>query len=338
MTIELIEDRKIWDDFVDESPYGVLSHKWDFLKIAEKYSGYELHTYGVYKGNKLLGIYPLFYKNVKGFKTIFSPPFRWGIPYLGFLVSNEYDSLKQNKKESFLSSFLGEMETEIQTYSPDYMQIHTVPNFLDIRFFNWNDYFVKPKYTYVVDLNRPAEDIWNNFQKDLRRDINRADSSGLELRTGDDMSILIERQERRYREKASSFSLDSEYLNELFKAYPENIKVYYMYNDNGEVVSASNSQEYKGRFLGWMGMAKTVGNANELLAWRLIELAKSKGLEKFEIAGADVRSQCIFKSKFNPSLEVCYNIYKKSMLGKVAEWSYTNLYERLLSQKGIVRI
>ncbi len=327
MVVELIEEKKIWDNFVDECPYAALPHKWDYLRITEKYSGYRLHTYGVYKGDELLGIYPLFYKRTKGLKTIYSPPPDRGIPYLGFLVSKEYDKLKQSKKESFLSSFLGEIETEVKKYSPDYMLVFTIPNFLDMRFFKWNDYFVRPIYTYVVDLNRTAEEIWGNFHKDLRRDIKQADSSGLEFRMSDDISILHERQERRYREIAANFSMDADYLKELFKAYPDNIKVYYAYNDSGEVVSSSNSQEYKRRFLGWMGMAKTAGNANEFLMWKLIELAKSKGYQKFEIAGADVRKQCQFKSKFNPSLEMWYRIHKMSMLGKAVGWAYVNIYK-----------
>lgn len=338
MTVELIEDRKIWDDFVDESPYGFLSHKWDFLKITERYSGYTLRTYGFYKGEELLGIYPLFYKRIMGIKTIYSPPPDRGIPHLGFVVSKEYDKSKRSKKESFLGSFLGEIEGEIQRYSPDYIHIYTVPNFLDMRFFNWNDYIVKPKYTYIVDLNRSADEIWTNFHKDVKRCVKLAESYGLDLRTGNDISALRERQERRYREIAANFSMDADYLKELFKVYPDNIKIYYVYNGQGEVVSGLISQEYNGRFMVWMGIARAVEHANELLIWRLIEKAKSAGLKKFEIAGADDRRLNQFKSRFSPSLEVGNRIYKKSMLGKVAGWAYDNLYTNLLSQKWIVRI
>lgn len=338
MTIELIGDKNIWDDFVDESPYGFLSHKWDFLKIAEKYSGYTLRTYGFYKGEELLGIYPLFYKRAMGIKMIYSPPPDRGMPYLGFMVSNEYDKLKQSKKENFLSSFLGEVEMEIQKYSPDYMQIYTAPNLLDMRFFNWNDYSVKPKYTYNVDLNRPLEGIWDNFHKDVKRCVKLAESYGLELRRGNDISALHERQERRYRQIAANFSMDAKYLKELFKVYPDNIKVYYVYNDEGEVVSGLTSQEYKGRFMVWMGIARAVEHANEFLIWRLMEKAKSEGLKVFEIAGADDIHLNQFKSRFSPSLDVWYRICKTSTLGKVAGWAYANLYKNLLSRNRIVRI
>ena len=167
MTVELIEDKKIWDKLVDESPHATLSHKWDFLKIIEKYSGYKLYTYGVYKGDYLLGIYPLFYRRKLGLRTIYSPPM--GALYLGFLVSNEFDELKQSKKESFLNSFLGEMENEIQMYAPDYTLIYTTPNFSDIRFYKWNNYTVSPEYTYSVNLNLSQEEMWNNLIQRYRR-------------------------------------------------------------------------------------------------------------------------------------------------------------------------
>ncbi len=337
MAIALIKDRSTWDQFVDESPYGLLSHKWDFLKIAEKYSGYKLHTYGFYKGEELLGIYPLFYTSFNGFKMIFSPPPRRGIPYLGFLVSKDYDKLRQSKKESLLDQFLGDIEAEVQRYSPDYMLVYTVPSFLDMRFFKWNDYCVAPDFTYTVGLKQPAEDIWNSFHKDVRRDIKHAESSGLELKEGRDLTMFHERQERRYKEKAASFSMDIDYLRDLFRAYPDNIHVYYVYNDAGQIEAASMAQEYKGRFLGWIGLAKASSHANEFMIWRLMDAARSRGLEKFEIAGADVRSQCQFKSKFNPTLEVCYHIYKKSLLGKAAEWTYANLYEGIIMHRKKVK-
>lgn len=326
MAIELIEDKKTWDDFVDESPYAALQHKWDFLKITEKHSGYKLHAYGFYKGDELLGVYPLFYKRIMGLRMIYSPPPNLATLYLGFLVSKEYDKLKQSKKEIFLNSFLGEIETEIQKYSPDYTQIFTVPNFPDMRFFKWNNYSVVPMYTYVMHLDRPLEEIWNSLHTELRRGVKLADSSGLELRIGDDISILHGRQERRYKEIAANFSMDADYLNELFRAFPDNIKVYYAYNDKGEIVSGLTSHEYGDRFVVWMGIARAEQHANEFLIWRLIEKAKSEGHSKFEIIGADARRLNHFKSRFSPSLEVCSRIYKKSMLGKIAGWSYVKIY------------
>jgi hypothetical protein len=49
MVVELVKDKEPWDNFVDESFYGLLFHKWDYLKIMERHSGYKLLSYGIYK-------------------------------------------------------------------------------------------------------------------------------------------------------------------------------------------------------------------------------------------------------------------------------------------------
>jgi hypothetical protein len=38
MAVQIIKDKELWNTFVDESPYGLLFHKWDFLNIMEKYA------------------------------------------------------------------------------------------------------------------------------------------------------------------------------------------------------------------------------------------------------------------------------------------------------------
>jgi hypothetical protein len=60
MVVELLEDKKRWDQFVETSPQGVLFHKWDFLKIVERHSNYQFLPYGVYSGEELRCIFPFF--------------------------------------------------------------------------------------------------------------------------------------------------------------------------------------------------------------------------------------------------------------------------------------
>jgi hypothetical protein len=333
MAIEIINDAKLWDEAVDHSPYGRLFHKWEFLKIIEKHTGYRLYTFGSYKGEKLIGVFPLFYGKTRGLKTVFSPPPRTGVPYLGFVISKEYDGLKQSKKENELGCFTDEMEKKFEELSPDYLLINLVPNFMDARFFSWNRYSVEPNYTYVIDLNRSLEEIWNGFHRYLRRDIKSAEGSGFRLSPGEDISFFYNMQSKRYDEQGMIDPLISQgYFSDLVKAYPENIQVYYLYDKIGEIIGSLAVQEYKDKFTGWMGLAKTVEHANEILIWSLIQLAKAKDFKKFEIIGANVKNQCPFKSKFNPGLEMGYTIHKKNFRGSFAEWAYVNLIKNKLTK------
>jgi hypothetical protein len=38
MLVELLDDKKLWDQFVENSPQGLLFHKWDFLKTVKRHS------------------------------------------------------------------------------------------------------------------------------------------------------------------------------------------------------------------------------------------------------------------------------------------------------------
>jgi hypothetical protein len=45
VSLVLIQDQTSWDQFIDNSPHGLLFHKWNFLKTIELHSGYELLPY-----------------------------------------------------------------------------------------------------------------------------------------------------------------------------------------------------------------------------------------------------------------------------------------------------
>jgi hypothetical protein len=174
VSLVLIQDQTSWDQFIDNSPHGLLFHKWNFLKTIELHSGYELLPYGINKGESLICVIPLFYKKIMGLKLLFSPPPQTGVPYLGFAMFGEYDRLKQNKKESFLNIVADEIDLEISRIDPHYTHISLVPNFLDIRAFAWNKYNVKAGYTYLLDLSESLDTVWSGFQSELRREIRQA--------------------------------------------------------------------------------------------------------------------------------------------------------------------
>jgi hypothetical protein len=135
----------------------------------------------------------------------------------------------------------------------------------------------------------------------------------------------------RYKEQGMSAPLISlNYLTDLQKEFPNNIKIYYILNENGEIVSATATQEYKNTLIDWLGSTKTVSGANEYMEWELIKHAKSMNYRLFDFAGANNKNISTFKSKFNPKLYISYNVSKKNVIGRAAEWTYLNLVKKQL--------
>lgn len=330
MAICYITGQIQWDSFIDNNPHGLLYHKWDFLKLTEKYTGYELLPYGIFKGAQLICVFPLFYKRIAGVKLLFSPPPQTGIPYLGPVLEKDFDSMKQDKKESNLNLIIQEIDHEISKIAPNYFSAILVPGFLDIRPFQWLNYQVNPLYTYMVDLRPELKGIWDGFSSLCRQNIRKGKALNCRLAKCDDASTLTALLAQRYTEQGLNHAVDPAYLNEAIRTYPKSLLIDCLY-DNDELIGATLNQAYN-RYLGWMGLTKSQDSkyryANEFMIWQLMQEAKSLGFEKFEISGANKQSLCSYRSKFNPQLELYYTISKKDLLGRLAEAIYIKFVKK----------
>jgi hypothetical protein len=331
MNITTIEDKAVWDSFIDSSLYGTLFHKWDFLKIVEKYSGCKLYRYGIYKGNMLICVFPVMYKKVMGMTMAFSPPPNTGIQYLGPVMGPTYDSAKQYMKEAYLASIMEEMDREFKKHSTNYIAIRITPGFLDSRPFVWNGYDVGVNYTYIMDLQRPIEEIWGGFSHSCKKRIKTQERESLTMKEEKDPSniydIMKKRNEmmkKRLDDIGLSYSFpDPGYLKEIIEAYPDNMKLYITYNKANEIRGINAVYLYRSRHLQFMGSTK--GHANDYLTYNFIKMAKAAGYKTFENLDANTRRLTAHKSRFNFSLQLGFNIKKMDHLSQIAEWTYMRL-------------
>jgi hypothetical protein len=330
MAVKLIDDKDIWDKFIDESPYGTIFHKWEFLSIVEKYSGYKLRRYGIYRGEELVCLYPIFIREFLGLRMVFSPPPNMAIPHMGFVMSATYDRLKQRRKESYVNDVMDEMEQELKGIRANFISISTVSGFLDMRPLKWNNYNVQMYYTYIIDLMQPLEKIWDNFDNDLRREIRKTSDLGLSIRETSDIDEFYRIMKDRYRQQGLNLPIVSkEYLKDIIAAFPDNVKANFLYKDD-KVVDLVAYYQYKKRFVFWIGWVNLDKNmhSNEYMSWEYAKMKKAEGLEKLEIQGANVKRLCFFKSKFNGALEYDFTITKKDILGSIAEGTYRRFIKR----------
>lgn len=330
MGINLVTNQNQWDRFIDDSSQGLLYHKWDFLKLVEKYTGYELLPYGIYKGEQLISVFPLFFKKIMGVKLLFSPPPQSGIPYLGLVMDRHYDSIKQDKKESYLNLVVQEIDAEINKIAPNYFSVTLVPGFMDIRPFQWLSYKVNISYTYTCNLQPELKEIWESFTTIGRQNIRKGENLKCQMVRSDDTSILTGFLTERYNEQGLNHTVDPAYLKEALATYPENLVLNCLY-DKDEIIGATLNQAYN-RYIGWMGLPKPRDKkyvyANEFMVWQLMQQAKSLGFATFEISGANKEALCKYRSKFNPQLEAYFTISKKDTLGKIAETFYYHFIKK----------
>jgi hypothetical protein len=333
ISVKLIEDQALWDRFVEASPDGTVFHRWELLHIVERHSGYRLLPYGVYRGNELMTLFPLFHRKDPFFSSVFAPPPQTCVPYLGPLMSGPSSRAKPSTRESYLHTAVREVDAEIRKLAPNYVYLQLPPGHYDIRPYKWQDYREVTNFTYLIDISRPQEQILASFDQNARRFIRDAGGLGLEVRRSFDTGTFCDVMRKRYAEMGLTFPLLSPgYLKDLLEAFPAEIQMYFLCRGD-EIVSLIVVSLCQGRMIYWIGNARTGSNinGNEYLIWELIKKAKEEGCTGFEIQGAGDQRLWKFKSKFNPQLEVCYALCQKDRRGHVAEWAYRHIKRKVLA-------
>ena len=286
MAISIIDDRELWDSTVDQTPFGYMFHKWDFLKIARKRTGWMLLPYGVYKGQRLLSLFPLFYKRQVLIKSVFSPPPLSCIPYLGPTMNAGYEGLKPSTRESDLQAVVDEVTAAIKKLSPSYVYVQMPPGYNDIRPFTWNGFSEISHHTYFIDLKPPLEKILARFDKNLRWNSSRRSArcpsgwSGCTMRGRSATSVG-----KRYREKGLTFPITGpQYLKDLLDKFPENVQMYFLYHGE-EIASVITVCRVQGPddLLDGQRPAGQRHRGNDSMLWtRLLKKAKQEGCTEFD--------------------------------------------------------
>jgi hypothetical protein len=340
MAVELLDDKKLWDQFVENSPQGTLFHTWDFLKIVERHSGSQLLPYAIFSGNELRCIFPFFITRRLGLTTMRSPPRDAQIPYLGFAFYPSVAGLRAHRKEKILQQVTDEVCKEIDKISPNYVSFKTVPNFIDVRTFGWKNYSIRPEFTYAIDLEKPLDDIWSGFNKRCKRGINHVSTLSPHVEHTNDVSLVLGMWRERRKERGERQNLFSDsYLEELAAAFPQRVTVHSVSID-GSIAGATACCVLRGDRYGlWIGgvNARRDLHTNEFLTWEVIQHAKSKGFKMLDMIGATWPPRLSrFKSKFDPVLEPYYYVEKTDALGKIANFAGSKLAGSRLRVKQIL--
>ena len=307
MVVELLEDKKRWDQFVETSPQGLLFHRWDFLKTVERHSNYRFLPYCVYSGEQLRCIFPFFIARDYGLTYLCSPPpleLGTQIWYLGPAFDPSVQALKASAREKIFEQVTGEVCRKIDTIAPNFVFIMTVPNFIDVRSFIWKNYRDHLYLTYAIDLEKSLDEIWAAFSKSCRQKIKHVSAHSPEIQQTNDVGPMLELWRKRFPELGVKVPLLSDsYLKELVAAFPEDITVYTLTLDGRLATATVCCVMHQERYCSWIGgvSARRDLGVNEYLDWQVIQRAKSEGFKKLDLGATDAPlALSQYKAKFDP--------------------------------------
>jgi len=327
MSFDLVivkEDEKdLWKEIVARSLHTHLFHTWEWLKLAEKYTGFKLYPILILKGEEPIGIYPVFFKKKKIFKLAFSPPPYTGMSYLGPAVVG-YESLKEIKKLDYLHNIVKMADNFIfSELKVSYFLSSLSPKLIDVRPYKWLGYEINTAFHYIMDISS-ADEVWKNMKKSARENIKKGIKKGysFEVKGYEDVDFIYQVLKERYTAQGRRVGMKLEYLKNVCKKLNNNIKIFIC--KKGDIcLTGIVALCFRNKISFWIGGAKTNDTySNDFLHWKAIEWASKNGFKYYEEFGAGTERLARFKSKFNPELVVCFSVKKCKPHMKLAESIY----------------
>lgn len=335
MTIEISRfersDHDTWNSYVEQSPQAGPFQRAEALSVMADYTDTTLHRYVGSKGQETVGIFPVFEVRRGPVVAAFSPPPRLMVPYLGPAMLNQ-SKLKQRKAERrhnrFIEACLERIEADV---SPAYTRIKTDPGYDDLRAFQWNDFEVEPRYTYIVDLTSGPDELLDRFSSDARRNIRDGQGVEFEIEVGRHTAVraIVDQMRRRYEIQDRPYGVSQAYAVDLYEALPEGTVRPYVYPVAGEFaggILAVADDEAVYRWQGGVRPDVDVDIAiNDHLDWRIMRDAMEDGLAEYDLVGAGTPRINRYKAKFNPELRTSHSVER----GTWPVTAFVDLYRRL---------
>ena len=308
------EDLERWNGYVARSPQGTLCHEREALEVQADHAGATVHPLIGFKGQEPVGLFPVFELTKQFVTTAFSPPPHLRVPYLGPAFLN-MGKLKQRKRERRRQRFMdGCFEWIESELNPKYSHVRTATAFEDARPFKWQAYDVTPEYTYMIDLTRDEDELLMTFSSDARSNIRNADAEADEITVGgpEEIRLIYEQVRNRYESQGISFDVPLAFVLELAERTSNGHVRPYTLRVDGEFVGGIIALEYGDTTGRWMGGVRTDADidlpTNDLLDWAIMRDGLERGLEAYDLVGAETRRINRYKAKFNPDLRTYYSL------------------------------
>lgn len=312
-----------WDRYVESSSHGTVSHLTGWIEALKNFSGSRLHRFAVLKGDHVAAICPMFLTNRGPLRLAYSPPLQGLTHHMGPVLVG-YEGLANRKRAQLLLETHKALDSYLHSeLGCNYIEIVYPPGLLDARPLIWTGYNVSLRHTYIIDLAKGVEHVWNEASHELRRNVRRCE--GLvtsRVASVDELSDFLDVVRERFQDLGMKYMLTDAYVSELFQLLtPSHIRLFLA--EESEVIQTGLIVLMLGRRATiWHGATAPRSSRlpiNDYLHWSVVSWAEQQGFQELEIMGADDPRTERFKSKFSPELIPCLQAQRSRSWYRLAE-------------------
>lgn len=323
------DELETWNRYVDRSPHTNPFHRRGSLAVLADHADADLHPLIGFKGQEPVGIFPVFEVERMGISTVFSPPPGLLIPYLGPALLN-IEKLKQRKRERRHERFIdGCFEWMEEELDPRYVHVRSDFRYTDLRPLEWNGMDASLGHTYTVDLTVGEDELLERFSSDARSNVKDGTGENCTIEESGENAIrrIITQVYRRYEAQDKSYGVTPGFVLDLEERLPEGCVRAYVCRVDGRFAGGMITLEDGDTIYRWQGGAKHDADVpvNDLIDWHIMREAMERGIDEYDLVGADARRLNRYKAKFNPELRTYHEAEHASPAMRLVREAYTRL-------------
>jgi len=275
-----------WSEFVHNHEHGSIFQTPEMAEVYKRTKNYEPITLAVLdtKNDEILAVLQaVVIKEISGFLGTFSAR---SIIQGGPLFIDGEKGIKALK-------ILMEYYDKIAQKKALYTQIRNMWDMSNIlSFFNSIGYEYEEHLNFLIDLNRPKEEIWRDIHKSRRKGINRAFNRGVvieEVRDKKFIPIFYGIVKQTYKNAKLPLA-DISLMESAFELLvPKNMATFYLAKYGDVYVGARAVLNYKGLIYDWYAGALSDYLSlyvNEALVWHILKEGANNSFHTFNFGGA----------------------------------------------------
>ena len=275
-------DPQKWDAFIDESPQGMIYHKYHYISNLSA----DWQAVVIRNGQQFLAVFPFELKKKYGISYSMQPVFAqyWGI-CLGATsskISRSYELKKQYTK-----LLLDKLPKKIRLFN-----YHFSPKFDYPLPLLWSGYKLVPRYTYQIDIDKTEEEIWAEFAENTRRDIKKAQKSNIIIQPHSNFDTLMNIGERSWGTNVKNVKPEQySALKNVYNHFAQTAESYLLTanSGNGDIAAGILFFAFKDTTIYYFGGTAPEykhSGAMSLIIWEAIKKARNSGYKVFDFDGS----------------------------------------------------
>lgn len=240
-------------------------------------------------------------------------------PTCGIWIKNDEKTGIQERNEN-IKKIVEKIVIELSKYRS--IQLRLDPSLQYFLPFYWHGFSVIPKVTYRINNLNDLQLIYQNFSKNIKRDIKNAEKK-VEIKYDTSPDIMVKLLEKTFREQGRKLPCSEDVIVRIMEESKKRNK--------GKLITAvdADGNIHAGAYLVYDGNACYYlfagkdsdfkkSNAQTLVMWKCIEFA-SKVSAVFDFEGSMIEGIEQFFKRFGGEPTVYFEIRKLTILGEIKE-------------------